>query len=125
VQVLERLASEERRGFGLIFLAVVLALGVAVSLPSAACSFPFPDEDLYPAAESASEMERNAADARGPLGVRQLSSILAGRQAGGVGIGRLHTGVGASGTRSRERRCRRSRAIRAEPFHFLLRANTL
>jgi hypothetical protein len=33
-------------------------------------------------------MERNAADARGPFELGQLSSILAGRQASGVSLGR-------------------------------------
>jgi hypothetical protein len=37
-------------------------------------------------AKSASEMERNAADARGPFRRGHLSSILAGRQANGVGL---------------------------------------
>src|SRR5436853_63747 len=36
-------------------------------------------------------MERNAADARGPFWLRRLSSILAGRQAGGVGLVGQHS----------------------------------
>jgi hypothetical protein len=51
-------------------------------------------------------LERAAAGARGPFGLRQLSSILAGRQAGGVRLGRPHSqalgrrhGSGAADTR--------------------------
>ena len=36
-------------------------------------------------------LERAAAGTRGPFGLRHLSSILAGRQAGGVGVGRPHS----------------------------------
>jgi hypothetical protein len=41
-----------------------------------------------PEADSTSEMERNAADARGPFRLGPLRGSLSGRQAGGVGLGR-------------------------------------
>jgi WD40 repeat protein len=41
-----------------------------------------------PEADSISEIERNAADARGPFRFGQLRGSLSGRQAGGVGLKR-------------------------------------